>query len=140
MSTYKKVLKQLNKSEKLVESKINLSTEKIELSLQQVEKIFNESKQQAKFRDKVESQIDAAKKELRSYISDADSMINEIDDNMMALVKAGSEIDKIKKDMSGAGITTAPLDARKNEIKDMYNFLSKVRNDINRAVVTAKNL
>jgi F0F1-type ATP synthase delta subunit len=132
MRNYKNALKHINKEE--------LSTQKVELSLQQVEKIFNESKEQAKFRDKVEVKIEAAKKELKAYVDDANVIIKQIDDNMLALVKAGGEIDKIKKDVSGAGISTAPLDARLNEIKDMYNFLSKVRNDINRAVVTARNL
>jgi hypothetical protein len=48
---------------------------------------------------------------------------------MMVLIKAGSEVDKIKKDLSGSGITTAPLDARKNEIKDAYIKLAKAFND-----------
>lgn len=60
--------------------------------------------------------------------------------NQLALVRAGGEIDKLKKDMAAAGITTAPLDARKDEIKDTYNFLSKVYSDLNRAVITARNI
>ena len=110
------------------------------MSLQQVQKIISESKRQASFRDKVEDKIQAAKKELKSYVDDAKNALSEIEKNQLALVRAGSEIDKLKKDMATAGITTAPLDARKDEIKDTYNFLSKVYSDLNRAVITARNI
>lgn len=125
---------------KLKEDKVELSTEKVELSLRQVQKIINESKRQASFRDKVEDKIQAAKKELKSYVDDAKNALSEIEKNQLALVSAGGEIDKLKKDMAAAGITTAPLDARKDEIKDTYNFLSKVYSDLNRAVITATNI
>ena len=42
--------------------------------------------------------------------------------------------------MQSAGISTAPLDARREELKDAYNLLSKVYSDLNRIVITATNI
>ncbi len=120
--------------------KTELATEKVELSLQQANKLISKAKNAARFRDGVETRIKEAKENLSRAVKNAKESLKEIDDDQLALMRAGSDIDKLKKDMQEAGITTAPLDARKEEIKDAYNLLSKVSSDINRIVITATNI
>jgi uncharacterized protein YydD (DUF2326 family) len=122
------------------EEKTELSTEKVELSLSDAQKIINKSKSHGGYRDKIEGKLNSLKKEMRSYVDEVEVVVKEISRDMSSLVKAGVEIDKIKKDMSGSGIPTSPLDARKEEIKSTYNFLAKVSNDLSRVAITAKNL
>ena len=123
-----------------VKDKIELSTEKVELSLKDAQRIISKGKFALKFRDRMESKIDTAKKELTKAIAEIKPVIKEIQDDQSSLIKAGNEIDKLKKDMAENGFPTQPLDARKDEIKDAYNNLSKVYNDLNRIVITVKNI
>ena len=125
---------------KFSEEKVELSTEKVELSLQQANKLISKAKNAARFRDGVETRIKEAKQTLSKAVQNAKGGLKEMEDDQLALLRAGSEIDKLKKDMQEAGITTAPLDARKDEIKDAYNLLSKVSSDLNKIVITATNI
>lgn len=125
---------------KLSEDKIKLSAEKIELSLQQVDRVIKESASQAKYVIKLEQKIEAVRKELKSVVGDAKSVLNEMDKNLQILMAAGPDIQKIKKDMQEIGVSTAPLDARYDEIKDSYKSLAKFRNILNRQIITATNI
>jgi len=125
---------------KFKEEKTELYTEKVELSLQDAQRIIIDAKLALKFRDRMESKIDSARKELSKAVNEVKPVLKEIEVDQQKLLRAGSEIDKLIKDMQGAGISTAPLDSRKEQIKDAYNTLSKAYSDLNRIVITATNI
>lgn len=125
---------------KFSKEKTELSTEKVELSLQDAQRIINNAKLALKFRDRMESKIDSARKELSKAVNEVKPVLKEIVVDQKKLLRASSEIDKLKKDMQGAGISTAPLDSRKDQVKDAYNTLSKAYSDLNRIVITATNI
>jgi len=125
---------------KFKEEKTELYTEKVELSLQDAQRIIIDAKLALKFRDRMESKIDSARKELSKAVNEVKPVLKEIEVDQQKLLRAGSEIDKLKKDMQAAGISTEPLDSRKEQVKDAYNILSKAYSDLNRIVITATNI
>ncbi len=123
-----------------VKDKIELSTEKVELSLKDAEKIINSVKSATVFRNRMENKIDLAKKQLIKAIGEIKPAMKDNERDRSSLVKAGGEIEKLKKDMADNGFPTQPLDARRDEIADAYNKLSKIYNDLNRIVITVTNI
>ena len=136
MEQLQNIWKQINLSEKDIES----NQEKVELSLQQVDRVIRESASQAKYVIKLEQKIEAVRKELKSVVDDAKGVLDEMDKNLQILMAAGPDIQKIKRDMQEIGVSTAPLDARYEEVKDAYKGLTKFRNIINRKIITATNI
>ncbi len=136
MNAEKKVFNKLFKKEKT-----ELSTLKVELgpNLDKVDDVLRGIKTYTSLGSKWQDKLSIVKKEMRSHVSDLKKGIDEMQSDMNVLVRAGSEIDDIKKDLSGSGISTAPLDSRKNEIKESYNKLAKVSNDWSRLLVEIKN-
>ena len=136
MNTQKKVFNRL-----FEEVKVELAAQKIELgaNLDKVDDIVRGVRTYTSLGSKWQNKLSIVKKEMRSHTSDLKKGIDEMQSDMNVLVRAGSEIDDIKKDLSSAGINTAPLDSRKNEIKESYNKLAKVLNDWNKLLVEIRN-
>lgn len=136
MNTEKKVFNKL-----FEEGKVELAMKKVELgaNLDKVDNILRGVKTYTSLVSKWQSKLSIVKKEMQSHVSDLKKGIDEMQSDMNVLVRAGGEIDDIKKDLSSAGISTAPLDSRKNEIKESYNKLAKVSSDWNRLLVEIKN-
>ena len=136
MNTQKKVFNTL-----FEEVKVELAAQKIELgaNLDKVDDIVRGVRTYTSLGSKWQNKLSIVKKEMRSHVSDLKKGIDEMQSDMNVLVRAGGEIDDIKKDLSGSGISTAPLDSRKNEIKESYNKLAKVLNDWNKLLVEIRN-
>ena len=136
MNTQKRVFNKLAE-----EDKVELATQKVELgpNLDKVDDIVRGVRTYASLGSKWENKLSIVKKEMQGHVSDLKKGINEMQSDMNVLVRAGGEIDDVKKDLSGSGISTAPLDSRKNEIKESYNKLAKVSSDWNKLLVEIKN-
>ena len=136
MNAEKKVFNKLFKKEK-----VELATHKIELgpNLDKVDNIVRGVRTYDSLGSKWGNKLSIVKKEMRGHVSDLKKGIDEMQSDMNVLVRAGGEIDDIKKDLAGSGISTAPLDSRKNEIKESYNKLSKVLSDWSRLLVEINN-
>lgn len=136
MNAEKKVFNKL-----FEQGKVELAMQKVELgaNLDKVDDILRGIKTYTSLGSKWQSKLSIVKKEMQSHVSDLKKGIDEMQSDMNVLVRAGGEIDDIKKDLSGSGISTAPLDSRKNEIKESYKKLAKVSSDWNRLLVEIKN-
>jgi len=136
MNTEKKVFNKLFKKEK-----VELAMHKVELgpNLDKVDNIIKSVKTYVSLGSKLENKLSIVKKEMRGNVSDLQKGIDEMQSDMSVLVRAGGEIDDVKKSLSGSGISTAPLDSRKKDIKESYNKLAKALNDWNKLLVEIKN-
>ena len=136
MKAEKKVFNKLFKKEK-----VELAIQKIELgpSLDKVDDIVRGIRTYDSLGSKWENKLSIVKREMQGHVSDLKKGIDEMQSDLIVLVRAGGEIDDIKKDLSGSGISTAPLDSRKNEIKESYKKLAKVSSDWSKLLVEIKN-
>lgn len=136
MNAEEKVFNKLFKEEKV---ELAIQSVKLGPSLDKVDDIVRGIRTYDSLGSKWGNKLSIVKKEMQGNISDLKKGIDEMQSDMNVLVRAGSEIDDIKKDLSGSGISTAPLDSRKNEIKESYNKLAKVSSDWNKLLVEIKN-
>ena len=136
MNAEEKVFNKLFKEEKV---ELAIQSVKLGPSLDKVDDIVRGIRTYDSLGSKWGNKLSIVKKEMQGHISDLKKGIDEMQSDMNVLVRAGGEIDDIKKDLSGSGISTAPLDSRKNEIKESYNKLAKVSSDWNKLLIEIKN-
>jgi len=136
MNAEEKVFNKLFKEEKV---ELAIQSVKLGPSLDKVDDIVRGIRTYDSLVSKWGNKLSIVKKEMQGHISDLKKGIDEMQSDMNVLVRAGGEIDDIKKDLSGSGISTAPLDSRKNEIKESYNKLAKVSSDWNKLLIEIKN-
>ena len=136
MNAEEKVFNKLFKEEKV---ELAIQSVKLGPSLDKVDDIVRGVRTYDSLGSKWGNKLSIVKKEMQGHISDLKKGIDEMQSDMNVLVRAGGEIDDIKKDLSGSGISTAPLDSRKNEIKESYNKLAKVSSDWNKLLIEIKN-